>query len=181
MSLCAFAQTQSATGDTMVMVPQRYVSAEGMQHQGTIPNPELSTIEKWKGIGQEIGIATKEGLTSVMDVAEKFGTTNVGRFVMFMVAWKVMGQDAMAMSKEILVIVLGTPIWFLGVALWIWSLKKFHLGMRVLVKEDKTAKAKEWTVQQYEFKSDEARACVAWSHGIFIFIWCFVWICEIFG
>ena len=54
---------------------------------------KLDTYGKWVGVGGEIGTAVKEGLSSVVDVADKFGSTNVGKFTMTMIAWKVIGKD----------------------------------------------------------------------------------------
>lgn len=54
---------------------------------------KLETYGNWVGVGGEIGTAVKEGLTAVVDVADKFGKTDVGRFTLVMVAWKVMGKD----------------------------------------------------------------------------------------
>jgi len=45
------------------------------------------------GWGKEIGEMIKEALMAVVEVAQKFSDTNVGKFTMYMVAWKVMGQD----------------------------------------------------------------------------------------
>jgi hypothetical protein len=54
---------------------------------------KLDTYGNWVGVGGEIGTAVKEGLTAVVDVADKFGKTDVGKFTLVMVAWKVMGKD----------------------------------------------------------------------------------------
>lgn len=54
---------------------------------------KIETYGKWVGVGGEVGTAVKEGLTAVVDVADKFGKTDVGKFTLIMVAWKVMGQD----------------------------------------------------------------------------------------
>lgn len=54
---------------------------------------KLDTYGKWVGVGGEIGGAVKESLNAVVDVADKFGKTDVGRFTMFMVAWKIIGKD----------------------------------------------------------------------------------------
>lgn len=54
---------------------------------------KLETYGNWVGVGGEIGTAVKDGLTAVVDVADKFGKTDVGKFTMIMVAWKVMGKD----------------------------------------------------------------------------------------
>lgn len=54
---------------------------------------KVDTYGKWVGVGGEIGTAVKEGLTAVVDVADKFGSTDVGKFTMTLIAWKVMGKD----------------------------------------------------------------------------------------
>lgn len=54
---------------------------------------KLQTYGNWVGIGGEIGDAVKEGLSAVVDVADKFSGTNVGKFTMFMIAWKIMGDN----------------------------------------------------------------------------------------
>lgn len=54
---------------------------------------KAETYGKWVGVGGEVGAAVKEGLTAVVDVADKFGKTDVGKFTLVMVAWKVMGKD----------------------------------------------------------------------------------------
>ena len=48
---------------------------------------KLETYGKWVGVGGEIGNAVKESLNAVVDVSDKFGKTDVGKFTMLMVAW----------------------------------------------------------------------------------------------
>ena len=159
-------QSQS-DGDKLVTVPQRYVSAEGMEHKS---DPSVS---KWVGIGKEIGIATKEGLNSVVDVSDKFSKTNVGMFVMLMVAWRIVGHD-------LLRVVLGLPIMIFGVVLWAWSYRRFFLGRRVL-KEVLPDKKKIYEHEPaYEFSTSDARAGSAWAHALFLAAWLLAWILLIF-
>lgn len=54
---------------------------------------KLDTYGNWVGVGGEIGKGIKEGLSAVVDVADKFGNTKVGTFTMVMVAWKIIGKD----------------------------------------------------------------------------------------
>jgi hypothetical protein len=54
---------------------------------------KVKAYGEWVGMGQEIGIAIKEGLTAVVDVSEKFSNTKVGEFTMYLIAWKVVGKD----------------------------------------------------------------------------------------
>lgn len=63
-------------------------------------------------------------------MSEKFGATGVGRFVMIMIAWKVFGD-------RLLGIVLGIPIWLLGLTLWWKTLQRFFFGYRTYNKASK--------------------------------------------
>lgn len=65
---------------------------------------KLTTYGNWVGVGGEIGAAVKESLNGVVDVADKFGKTDVGRFTMIMVAWKVIGKDIVRMVLGFLLI-----------------------------------------------------------------------------
>ena len=67
-----------------------------------------------------------EGLAAVVDQAERFGTTKVGNFVMVMIAWKVIGKDMVG-------IILGIPILIAGICIWMWALRRFFIGYRVVV------------------------------------------------
>ena len=134
-------------GDTVVSVPKKYVSPEGLNH--TTGTSEPSEVSKWNGIGKEIGDATKDGLNAVVDASEKFGTTRVGVFVMVMIAWKILSHDLIG-------IFLGIPILVAGVLLWWQVMKHFFFGFQVLDKKEgrvKTYKRQE----PYDFSSSDAR------------------------
>ena len=78
--------------------PEQYLTADQMaKYQADLKVAELEkklqTYGNWVGVGGEIGIAVREGLGAVVDVSEKFGKTDVGRFTMFMIAWKIMGDN----------------------------------------------------------------------------------------
>lgn len=164
------AQNTTTSDNDMVTVPKKYVSSEGLQHQGSA----AESVSKWVGIGREIGIATKEGLSAVITESEHFGTTKVGNFVMILVAWKVIGKDLLG-------VVLGVPIFAAGVCLWIWSYRRFFLGYRMLVKVDKATKTKEWKhVESYDFASKDSKAVCGLAHAMFLAAWCIVWIAIIF-
>lgn len=72
----------------------------------------VSSYGKWAGMGKEVGTAVKEGLMSVVDVADKFGDTKVGTFTMYMVAWKVIGQDLIRIFLGVLFMCIITVLIF---------------------------------------------------------------------
>jgi hypothetical protein len=73
---------------------------------------ELENIQKkmehygnWVGIGGEIGQAVNEGLLSVVEVSDKFGKTDIGKFTLVMIAWKIMGKDVIRIILGLIFIV----------------------------------------------------------------------------
>ena len=66
---------------------------------------KLETYGNWVGVGGEVGTAINEGLSAVVDVADKFDGTDVGKFTMVLVAWKVVGKDVVKIILGILFII----------------------------------------------------------------------------
>lgn len=128
-----------------------------------IKNMEIEKLEKkveqfgdWVGVGGEVGSAIEEGLSAVVDVADKFGKTDVGKFTLVLVAWKVMGKD-------VIKILLG--IIFFGILVWV--LNKFYrtaiIDRRVLIKKTPQGfwkrNIKEYDIIDTEMEGEEQ----AWS------------------
>src|SRR3990167_5709437 len=54
---------------------------------------EIGDVRSWVGVGKEVGEAVSGALGAVVDKAEHFGKSDVGRFTMLLVAWKLLGKD----------------------------------------------------------------------------------------
>jgi len=163
LALSAFAQSQQ-DGDKLVYVPQRYVSAEGLTHEAAPPVSTVSTVIGW---GKELGTAMHEGLAAVVDQTDRFGATRVGTFVMTMVAWKIMGKDVEG-------IVLGIPITFIGIAIWMWSIRRFLIGYRVVASVEGPFFHRKKTYvdhDPYKFDNDSARLACGIVHVGAIALW----------
>lgn len=111
------AQAQTTTSQPK---PEDYMTAEQLvefQKDVEIAKLEkkLETYGNWVGVGGEVGEAIHEGLSAVVDVADQFGTTDVGKFTMVLVAWKVIGKDVVR-------ILLG----FIFIALVTWLFMKVY-------------------------------------------------------
>ena len=78
--------------DKSILTPDQIAKVQAQQVTNQVVE-QVSTYSKIAGIGKEVGIAVKEGLLAVVDVADKFGGTNVGKFTMTMIAWKIIGKD----------------------------------------------------------------------------------------
>lgn len=66
----------------------------------------LQTTGKWVGLGKEIGTAMNESLTAITTTASNFAETKLGKFTMFLVAWKVIGTDFLQLVIGIVWIVM---------------------------------------------------------------------------
>ena len=94
------AQTsQQVTVDISDLTPAQRAKIEAdaliakQEAQIAIYEKKIEQFGDWVGVGGEVGEAVKQGLEAVVDVADKFGQTDVGKFTLVLVAWKVMGKD----------------------------------------------------------------------------------------
>lgn len=90
---------------------------------------KVETYGNWVGVGGEVGEAVRESLLAVVDVADKFGNTDVGKFTLVMVAWKVMGES-------IVRILLGL-LFFIVILILIYKLNRRLVFPRKIVIERK--------------------------------------------
>ena len=105
-SMLSFSQ-KSINIDTTGMSPLLKAEIEKQMKVNEITN-KIETYGKWAGMGREIGIAAKEGLTAVKDVAIDLSNSNLGKTVMFLIVWKVAGIDFVRIAVGILLAMIGT-------------------------------------------------------------------------
>jgi len=105
-SMLSFSQ-KTINIDTTGMSPSLKAEIEKQMKVNEITN-KIETYGKWAGMGREIGIATKEGLTAVKDVAIDLSNSNLGKTVMFLIVWKVAGIDFVRIGIGILLTIIGT-------------------------------------------------------------------------
>ena len=116
---------------------------ELITYQNDLKNQEIQkkveTYGSWVGVGKEVGVAVKEGLLAVVEVSDKFGKTDVGKFTMLMVAWKVIGKDIIRILLGIAFIILMTVITFR-------VYRNLFMTKRYLIKSEGWFKHKEYKV-----------------------------------
>lgn len=94
-------ESEKITINTSDLTPEQLDKIKSDEQVKKLQN-KLDTYGKWVGVGGEIGTAVKEGLTAVVDVSDKFTKTDVGKFTLIMIAWKVMGEDVVGLVVGIL-------------------------------------------------------------------------------
>jgi len=141
----------------MVTVPRRYVSSEGMTKATS------SAISPYLGMGREIGEAVKGGLESVVDVSNRFADTPVGKFTLFMVAWKVIGHDLVGL-------VIGLPLYLWGLSLWVSSMRRIFFGRWVWIRnsEGKKVQVREDPIK---FASSDAKPFMVFMMVALLVVW----------
>lgn len=111
--------------------------------QATPPPPVNQTAAKtaneWVEMGTNMGAAmggaakailkeTKDATfgegVSVVDGIDKFSKTDAGRFTMVVVAWKVMGRDAIDLLDRVKNVAIGVPFLIAWTIVFIWFWRK---------------------------------------------------------
>lgn len=100
-------QDEKITVSTSDLTPAQLLKIKADQEAKDL-QAKLTTYGNWVGVGGEIGKGVKEGLTAVVDVADKFGSTKVGTFTMIMVAWKIIGRDILRIFIGIIFVIVAT-------------------------------------------------------------------------
>lgn len=80
---------------------------------------KIETYGDWVGVGGEVGVAVREGMMAIIDVADKFAGTDIGKYTMVLIAWKVIGDDLSVIGFKLL----GILIW-LSIMVMIWKMYK---------------------------------------------------------
>lgn len=138
-----------------------------------------STVEKahgWVGIGKELGQAFDSAMGSLTIRSNEFASTPVGRFTMFIVAWKVMGEQAVQALNAAIHILWGAVEVVIFVPFFLWSYRRSCMTRRVILSQEGPfwKRTKTWKLIEYEYKKDFTPR---WGHAIaalaFMAIWAF--------
>lgn len=134
----AFAQDQPG----VPAPPKTYVVSADQLTSGQVASLEaeqqIKTIEvvgKYAGVGKEIGEGVSGALGALNDEAQKFGDTKVGHFTMAMIAWKIMGDDIMAVSHDLIGYVVGVPFMLLSCIALLWSYRRRCIPYTICVEK----------------------------------------------
>ena len=136
-------QTTQQTVEETVVVKKSDLTAEQLakvQHQEVVD--KLGAYKEYAEMGRGVGLAVGESLKAVKDVAVDLSNTNVGKFTMFLIAWKVMAKDVIGMGDVVFGYMVGIPLLFVGGAVLLWSYRRQCIPRRVLV--ESTKEGKKW-------------------------------------
>ena len=117
--------TQSTSVDLSKLTPeQRAAITQQVNEMGGSPTNISATVRKeaeaWGELGANMGKAMVGAAKEVGVAANEFSQTSLGKIVVFMVAYKIVGQDALGVIFGTLVLVFGYSL-----ALWVFTTKRW--------------------------------------------------------
>jgi hypothetical protein len=163
-----FAQQQP---EEQVSVPKNMLNQSQLQALETKNlQDKIATYGKWVGMGDEIGKAVNGGLKAITDNAVSLSQTTVGKFTMFLIAWKVIGMSLIQFIVGILFAVVFVP-------LFVWSYWKTCITRRALL--DGTKGSEKWEI--INDINDDGVKGTRWVHFTVFLIWiaveCLIFFC----
>lgn len=131
-------QNEKIVVDVNDLTPEQFEKIKAKNELESITQ-KVESYGKWVGVGNEIGVAIKEGLMAVVDVSDKFGNTNVGKYTMLFIGWKIIGADLIRILLGLLFIIFYIK--------FVYKISKNLTTRRVLIKGSFW---KFWEVKEYK-------------------------------
>jgi len=89
-----------------------------------IENFTPEKVDKYAQMGKGLGIAINEGLGAITKNVEQFAQTSAGKWIMVLVTWKVMGEDAIGLTRTLVQYCVGITLFLVGIPFWIWLIRR---------------------------------------------------------
>lgn len=147
-AMLMFTLALAQENDSLITVRKSLLPSNILQQVET--QQKIESYGKWVGLGKEVGSAVREGLGALTDETDRFSKTGVGKFTMFIIAFKVLGYP-------IIQLLFGSTIWLLGTVIAVIFFFTCFLPKKNLLSESK-GDGKKW-----EYKEPLA---TKWSSGI---------------
>lgn len=129
----SFAQDQG-TGPSVApkiedMDVQQFLSYQKMLRQQntkslSLENLTPENVNKYAQMGKGLGIAINEGLGAVTKNVEQFAQTSAGKWLMVLITWKVMGNDAVGLARTAAQFIVGGTLLVLGTPFFIYIYRR---------------------------------------------------------
>lgn len=90
----------------------------------TLENLTPERVNKYAEMGKGLGVAINEGLSAVTKNVEQFSQTSAGKWIMVLVTWKVMGEDAVGLVRQSVRFLVGISLLAVGVPFFIYIYRR---------------------------------------------------------
>ncbi len=116
--------------DKSMLTPEQLAKVQMAQTTEQVQHvaEQVQEVGKFAGVGKEIGEAVNGSLSAITENANKFANTKVGVFTMWIVAFKVLGDNVIRLGLSLICMIL-----FTGIFTWIWG--KNFIPRRILSEE----------------------------------------------
>ena len=116
-----------------------YQEMKAMQAKSILSMENLTpeNVNKYAQMGKGLGVAINEGLKAVTTNVEQFSQTSAGKWIMVLITWKVMGEDAVGLVRTAIQWIVGLSLLIVGIPFWIWLVKRNCVN-RPIAKIEKT-------------------------------------------
>jgi len=135
----AVAQENLQVDVTKLTSQQLQVYQELKQQQAknamSLDNLSPEKIDRYAQMGKGLGVAINEGLGAVTKNVEQFSQTSAGKWLMVLITWKVMGADAIGLTRTIVQWIFGGGLLVVGVPFWIWLVRRNCVNAPIAVIE----------------------------------------------
>jgi hypothetical protein len=78
---------------------------------------KIESTQSWVGMGKEIGEAVNSSMAAITAQSNNFAQTPVGKLTVFIVIWKVVGDQVIHVAGGLIEVLVFVPI-------WIWSYRR---------------------------------------------------------
>ena len=103
---------------------QLYQKLKQEQQKFDINTITPENVDRYAQMGKGLGIAINEGLSAVTTNVEQFAQTGAGKWLMILITWKVMGDDAIGLTRTLVQWMVGGFLLLVGVPFWIWAFRR---------------------------------------------------------
>jgi hypothetical protein len=93
-------------------------------NQISVANITPEKLDKYAQIGKSFGTAFKECWSTVSTDAERFAQSDAGKMTMFLIAWKIVGQDGVNLVEKAVQYSIGIPLIVVGTIFFIYIFRR---------------------------------------------------------
>ncbi len=134
--LLAFATVAFAQDPNKVVVDKSMLTPDQLAKVQTNQTIEqVKQVGQFAGLGKEIGEGVNGALSAITDNANKFANTKAGEYTMWMVAFKILGKDAIRLGLSLLFAAVFTVV-------FVWMYSRNAIPRRMLIEQ--TGKDRKW-------------------------------------
>lgn len=114
----------------------------------SLDNLTPEKIDKYGQMAKAFGVAVHEGLGAITKNADEFAQTGAGKMTIGLIAWKVMGQDAVGIVEKAIHYFIGIPLLFAVTVVFFVVLRRQCFPRPILVSKTSIG----WFTVKSEYK-----------------------------